>query len=237
MLGAGGAPPNTALNATIPSNILFMAVIKIIDNSLLLGVALRPGPVKKKFKQEVLDVSRNQIARGMKQDEIALSKTPTGAWYAFRDLDVLYFILINPYFQERFVRVLQSEIKQELAKTPGFSSQPPKTLSRIHKQNIRKLLNKYDQPESWDTLARANVSVEDVTQSVKGSIERVLMNTQNIERLHFTTNEMRNQVYLFEKNSETLQGEMENKNLKIRLVLACITGTLLIMVFMMFFGK
>lgn len=85
-------------------------------------------------------------------------------------------------------------------------------------------MRKFDAPENWDKLTKANAAVLEVQSTVQESIEKLHKNNESMDKVHSSSFSMRTSAFEFNRSSEDLERMMEWRNKKIKLILGGIAA-------------
>lgn len=142
--------------------------------------------------------------------------------------DIVYIIITNLDYQERLSAMLVKEINSL------FTIYQNDNNKSSFVSNSKQLLKKYNNPESFDNLTKANDNLEDIKLIMKDNLNNILNNHNNLDDLEKGTEGLSKNADKFRNSSKNLERIMRWRNIKLMiyaiLLLVCLVGFIVLMV-------
>ncbi len=147
-----------------------------------------------------------------------------GLWCCTKNSGVGYFGLVDPIYPDRLSYKMLKELGDFYA-----DFQEKHDLSEL-KKNGKKLLEKYNNPSSFDKLTRANQGVNEIKVDMQENINQLVNGQEDLNELEGQTNNMRTQAMTFKKKTKTLEREMFWKKIKYTLYIVLMVIILIVII-------
>ena len=144
-----------------------------------------------------------------------------GQWCCTRENNIAYFTLVDFNYPDR---LSYSMLKELNLIYEDFNERSD--LSEM-KKNGYELLNKYNNPEKFDKMSKAEQGVKDVKNGMQENIDKLITNQEDLSELEMQTGKMRDTAQKFQKGSKSLERTMFWKKIK---MIAYIIGLVLIVI-------
>jgi len=135
--------------------------------------------------------------------------------------------MLLPYFGEFVQTVSLHEDSSSLAAVPSGS------LSKELRKPLRDLMNKYDDPASFDATADVSAKVDSVKIVMQDNIKKVLETHENIERLESKTENLNTQAAQFQQSAQDLRRVMWWRKTKVLILIGFVAAAILAYIIIM----
>lgn len=154
---------------------------------------------------EILENLQNLLISNNDRKNI---ETDSGIWCCTKSSNVSYFGLVNNNYPDRLSFQMLKELEQKYS---NFNNNQDLDL---FKKEGNKLILKYNSPEKFDKLSRAQNDVNNIKGDMQKNVDKLIDNQEDLDDLENQTQKMKNNADVFNKESKSLERVMFWKNIK-----------------------
>eukprot|EP01017_Pseudomicrothorax_dubius_P008554 TRINITY_DN12824_c0_g1_i1.p1 TRINITY_DN12824_c0_g1~~TRINITY_DN12824_c0_g1_i1.p1 ORF type:complete len:253 (+),score=70.08 TRINITY_DN12824_c0_g1_i1:62-760(+) len=201
------------------NNIKYFAYIRLADNLLLYGKSAERRN-EGTFRNEALLMAARIKGMNLFAEERQRQNSANGCWsFTVDRSQIAYLVLSTATYSERLSFALLKEAREHLETLDQYFVASDAVVTRHCKEFVKRLMEKFDKPESFDQLTKAHANIRELEVIAEKNISKVLVNTQNLGDLQTKTEKMRNNAADFRSNAAELNRIMYWRNMRLNIII------------------
>lgn len=177
---------------------------------------IKQDEFKKVFSNKNFNIRVNQLSSFEYQNKV---------WSLIANEQSIIFCVVTKI---EYAKRLVSSCLNEMSLQYGQTKYTTQTTQFI--PVLKKLYDKYNNPESFDSLSKVNNKIEQTKFIMQENIEQSLANTIKLETIELKSEELQQSAGIFRYNAKELKNKMWWKNMKMKLMIGSVIAIILIII-------
>ena len=149
-------------------------------------------------------------------------------YFTFSHPDLLYIILANNQYQERYIFELIDKINQE--KIPEMVNDETRELNPSGRQALKQLIDTYQEPKNINKIAEIQGEVDSIKVDMKKNINKMVESVDNVNELQDMSQNLKAETVDYQKNAVEIRKITWWQNFKLWIILGMLVLILIIII-------
>lgn len=143
--------------------------------------------------------------------------------------NLLFLIYATGKYPERFVFKLIDEINEQ--KIPSMLNEETKELDPIGRQNLKALIDRYQDFNNLDKIAEIQNEVDSIKMNVKENISAMIKSADDVKSLGSKAQNLKQETQTYNETADELQRVTWWQNFKLWIILGAVVLILILIIF------
>ena len=134
--------------------------------------------------------------------------------------NLLFIILVEEKYQERFVFQLIDKIKEE--KVLEMINEETKELNSQGRQAIKSIVDSFQDPSKINKIAEIQKDLDEIKVQMNDNIKKQVSSMEDVQNLEEKSNKLKNETAQYANNAKELKKPTCWQNCKLTIIIICI---------------
>jgi hypothetical protein len=149
-------------------------------------------------------------------------------YFTFCKPDLIYIILVNNQYPERYVFELIQKINEE--NIPNMVNDETRELNPSGRQSLKQLIDVYQEPKNINKIAELQSDVDSLKVDMKKNINKMVESVDDVNELQTKSEALKMETDDYKKNSVEVRRITWWQNVKLMIVLGLVVLILIILI-------
>ena len=149
-------------------------------------------------------------------------------YFTFCKPDLIYIILVNNQYPERYVFELIQKINEE--NIPNMVNDETRELNPSGRQSLKQLIDVYQEPKTINKIAELQSDVDSLKVDMKKNINKMVESVDDVNELQTKSEALKMETDDYKKNSVEVRRITWWQNVKLMIVLGLVVLILIILI-------
>lgn len=203
----------------------YAMIIRPSDAEVLISGSVSDEP--KAYVKESTKIKEKMLAAELRPNERKKIIGKSGNWMCECDgNNILYICCVEPEpdYPERLGWTFLVEMRKRLAQISNYHLFSPREMDNIASGHFQKLMEKYNDPKSFDSMSSVTSKVDLATKKMEDNIKQALSNQQDLTSVQSRTDHLLAEAKDLNDNADELRKVMYWRNMKLKMIMTIMGG-------------